>query len=123
MAPLAGKVAFTKVDAVPEIVDQDLNFYVTSTLKIAFEIQPIVVKGFAYFILGYSKDTFEIVWTFYQAYTTTTTTGCSLEHQGKTDLFRSLDCFVECAQHGSAGERRKSHLGHCHTRIDLVSHN
>src|SRR5450759_586542 len=121
IAPLTRTVALTEMNAVPKIIDQDLDFYVASVFQVAFEVQSVVPKGFAHFILRYGKDALKFIWTIHQANTASAAASSCLEHQRKANLFRGLQSLGKGAQDGCAGKQWQPQLGHGCARIDIVN--
>ena len=80
-----------------KIINQHLNLNVSRVFQVTFQVQAIIAKGLAYFVLRGSEDTLELVLPFHQANTTSAPARGSFEHQRKADLMRCLHSFRQCA--------------------------
>src|SRR6266516_994830 len=97
VAALARTVAFAQVYAMPKIVYQHLDLNMAGTLKVVFEIQPVITESLAYLILGCGKHALELVCAFHQANTTPSPTSRRLKHQREANFPSSLYPFIKCA--------------------------
>src|SRR5581483_7848922 len=100
------------MDSVPMMVKQDLNFDMTCSFQIAFEIDAIVAESFTSLILCEQKRMFKLFWPFDQSYTAPTAPGHRLEHQRKAHLSDCLQSFGKRVEHRSSWQERETGLRH-----------
>ncbi len=92
------------------------------TFQVTFQVQPVVAKSFAYFVLGDCEYALKLIWPLHQANTSSPTTSRGFQHQGKADGARSIQPFGERAQNRCSRQHGQPHLCHRRTRIHFITH-
>ena len=87
-------------------VPQNLNLYVPGIFYEFFQIHFTVVKCPLGLALGSFKSGLQLGFRMDQAHALAASTGCSLDHYGKTDLWGQLCGFNICETSGRTGNTR-----------------
>src|SRR5437764_11911403 len=122
MPPLAGAITLTQMYAVSKIIYQYLDLDMSSMLQVAFEVQSVIAESFTHLILSSCKNALELVCTFNQSNTASSSACGSFEHQWETNFFGGFNSLCQFAQNGSTREHWQAYLSHSFTRGHLVSH-